>query len=352
MKKNPRKFTAPITDPPKPVLVTPFDDLLADLSGKPITTAKAWRRKRAGILKAFRSTLGAFPKTRPPLEAREIGREDLPLFERRKVEIRVHPDEVMTAYLCLPKHPLASGAAVLCLPQTHRVAHEQMAGLHGMGPDAYGARLAAEGFVTLCPEHFVAGERTPRHGAFVTAEFYEKYPEWSAVGKALWDGQFGVDYLQSLHGVKAGRIGCMGHSLGGHGSIFLAAVDERIQCAVSNCGLNSFRCNPQRCHWSRDGWYVYFPVLRELFLKGKPAPFDFHELGAALAPRAWLDVSSLSDPTFDGGEHLPGMLTRVRDVYRLLGVPERLAFYTHGDPHGMFDHSYALAAAWLKRWLA
>ena len=72
---------------------------------------------------------------------------------------------------------------------------------------------------------------------------------------------------------------------------------------------------------------------------------------ATLAPRPFLDVSSLNDPTFAGGEHLPGMFIRVWDTYKLLGAPDRCAFYTHGEAHGMFEHSYALAEAWLKEWL-
>lgn len=349
--RSPHHFTRVITDPPKPPLVTPFDDLLLAADGKPITKPRQWQQKRTAILKAFQSTLGTPPATRPAPEGRVIARSRGEGFERQKLEIRVHPDEVATAYLCLPKKPLPGNPAVLCLPETDVIAHEKIAGLHGMGPNAYGARLAAAGFVTLCPNHFTAGERTPKHGPFVTAEFYEKYPAWSAVGKAIWDYRICLDFLETVSEVNAARIGCMGHSLGAHGSVFLASQDERIRCAVSNCGLNSFRCNPDRCHWSRDGWYIYFPTLRERFLRGEPAPFDFHELGATLAPRAWLDISGVNDPTFQGGEHLPGMFTRIHEVYALLGAADKFAFYTHGAAHSLPEHSYALAEAWLKTWL-
>ncbi|MBI4023942.1 MAG: dienelactone hydrolase family protein [Verrucomicrobia bacterium] len=351
-RSDPRRFTHVTTRPPKPRLVTPFDDLLRGANGKPIRTPRLWQARRKKILAAFRATLGVFPSQHAALGARVIARERLEHFERRKVEIRVHADEVATAYLCIPRRPLPSHPAVLCLPQTHQRAHEIMAGFDGRSPDAYGARLADAGFVTLCPDHFVSGERTPKDGPFVTAEFYRRHPRWSAVGKAIWDNQRCLDYLESLPCVNARRIGCMGHSLGAHSALFLAALDERVQCVVSNCGISSFRCNPNRCHWSRDGWYVYFPSLRALFLKGKPAPFDFHELGASLAPRPWLDISSLNDPTFDGAEHLPGMFIRITEVYRLMGASNRFSFFTHGEPHGMFEHSCALAESWLRQWLA
>lgn len=352
MNKDPRQFTAPITGPSQPRLTTPFDDLLHDPRGRRITTKSQWLAKRKLVLAAFRSILGRFPGRPPALEWRELRRETLRKFERRKITIRVHADEVLTAYWCIPEKPLRGHPSVLCLPETHAVAHENVAGLHGMDPRAYGARLAEEGFVTLCPNHFVAGERTPKYGPFVTAEFYEKYPEWSAVGKAIWDNRICLNFLETLRGVNPERIGCMGHSLGAHSSVFLAALDQRVRCTVSNCGWSSFRCNPNRCHWSRDGWYVYFPTLRERFLKSQPAPVDFHEIGALVAPRPWLDISGLSDRTFPDGQHLPGMFIRIHEVYQLLRSPEQLAFYTHGGVHGLYEPSFALAAAWLKRWLA
>ena len=286
------------------------------------------------------------------LDVRVIQRERLRNFERRQIEIRVHADEWMAAYLCVPRRTLAGRPAVVCLPYTHERTHEIIAGLDGMVPEAYGARLATAGFVTLCPNHFVQGEREPKDGAFITREFYRKYPKWSAVGKAIWDNRRCLDYLASLPFVNAKRIGCMGHSLGAHSAVFLAAMDERVRCIVSNCGISSFRCNPNRCQWSRDGWYIYLPTLRALFLKGKLPNWDMHEIGASLAPRPWLDISSLSDTTFADAEHLPGMYTRVHEVYRLLRAADRFAFYTHGEPHGVFEHSYVLAEAWLKRWLS
>lgn len=345
-KDDPRHFTPVVTRPPKPPLKTPFDDLL-----RGIRTLKQWRAKRRRILSAFRSTLGEFPAKRVNLESRTVRTKKQKEFERRKVEIRVHTDEWTTAYLCVPRRPLPGHPAVLCLPSTHERTHEIIAGFDGLVPEAYGARLATAGFVTLCPDHFVQGEREPKDGPFVTREFYRRFPRWSAIGKAIWDNQRCLDYLETLEFVNARRIGCMGHSLGAHSAVFLAAVDERVRCIVSNCGISSFRCNPNRCQWSRDGWYIYLPTLRALFLKGKLPEWDMHELGASLAPRPWLDISSLSDTTFADAEHLPGMYTRIHEVYRLLGGSNRFAFYTHGEAHGMFEHSYALAEAWLKKWL-
>ena len=52
-----------------------------------------------------------------------------------------------------------------------------------------------------------------------------------------------VDILLSLDAVDPSQLGVMGHSLGGHGSFFLAAYDQRLSCCVSNCAASFFRHN-------------------------------------------------------------------------------------------------------------
>lgn len=345
------EYTEPITKPDKPKLVTPFDDLLTGETGQPIRDIQTWRKKRTDILEKFRETLGEPPDDKPALDPEYLSETDCGSFVRKEIRYRVHHDEWAHAFLCMPKKQDKRLPAVLCLQQTCDQGSEEVVGLAGNGANAYGRDLAARGFVTLCPDHFVAGRRIPQHGSFTTHEFYRRFPGWSAVGKAIWEEQIGIDLLQSLAEVDGNRIGCMGHSLGGHGSVFLAAADERIQCAVSNCGVTSFRCNPRRTHWSRDGWYIYFPKLRALFLEGKPAPFDFHELIASIAPRAFLDISTLREPSFDGQEHVPGMFLRIHEVYELCDAAGKIAHYMHNCGHGLFHHSRSLAYSWLETWL-
>ena len=41
------------------------------------------------------------------------------------------------------------------------------------------------------------------------------------MGKAIWDGQRALDVLSVVPDVDPERLGVVGHSLGGYGSIFL-----------------------------------------------------------------------------------------------------------------------------------
>jgi len=77
----------------------------------------------------------------------------------------------------------------------------------------------------------------------------------------------------------------IGHSLGGHNSIFVAVFDRRIKAVVSSCGFTSFAKykGGNLAGWSHK---EYMPRIAEVY-HYNPAemPFDFTEVLASLAPR-------------------------------------------------------------------
>ncbi|HJN11332.1 MAG: dienelactone hydrolase family protein [Pirellulaceae bacterium] len=137
-----------------------------------------------------------------------------------------------------------------------------MAGLVDNPDKAYLDHLCRRGYVVIAPEHFVSGHRIPAEGPYETGKFYEKHPKWTAVGKFTYEHSIAIDVLQSLEQVDGERIGALGHSLGGHGTFFLAAYDDRIKTSACNCGASFFWHNPRVEAWSRDRWYVYFKPIR------------------------------------------------------------------------------------------
>ena len=117
--------------------------------------------------------------------------------------------------------------------------------------------------------------------------------------KGIWNHMRCVDYLQSRPEVDPDRIGVIGHSLGGHNSIFLGVFDERIKCVVSSCGFCSFPTymKGNLTGWSHDG---YMPLIKTRYeLKPEKMPWDFPEAIAALAPRPFLAVAPIKDHNFD-----------------------------------------------------
>ena len=154
-------------------------------------------------------------------------------------------------------------------------------------------------------------------------------------------------FLQSLPYVDAERIGALGHSLGGHGTFFLAAYDDRIKASACNCGASFFRHNPRVTAWSRDRWYVYFKPLREGLLKGEMPAIDFHEIIALIAPRAFLDLSGLNDGNAATQRQRVLMLMKIMEIYELEKAPGNFGFYVHGRGHSVAHESRQLLYGWM-----
>lgn len=59
----------------------------------------------------------------------------------------------------------------------------------------------------------------------------------SGTMKAIWDNIRALDVLESLSFVRQGAFATIGHSLGGHNSVYTAVFDKRLRVVVSSCGL-------------------------------------------------------------------------------------------------------------------
>jgi hypothetical protein len=215
----------------------------------------------------------------------------------------------------------------------------------------YARQLVRRGYVTISPEHFCAATRMPPEGPYETAAFYRKHPHWSAAGKYVYDSRIACSLLADRPEVDAARLGVTGHSLGGHGSIWLAAYDDRIRCAAPSCAGSTFRENPQPLHWSRDHWYVYFPQLRDDFLAGRQVACDFHEMMALIAPRPLLERFALNDGDPTGQAHRAMLHLKLHQLYRLLDAEPAHAFLVFGDGHAIPDLSREPMLSWMDRWL-
>ncbi len=327
-----------------PVVESSWDDLLHG-----VDTPEQWLEHKEVLRKRYLDLLrDEFKPQRPELnllvhEAIEVDG----VYLRKLISYNVESDERAHAYLGIPLKREGKSPAVVALHGTYKQGKERAAGLVDNPDKAYLDHLCRRGYVVIAPDHFVAGHRIPPEGPYYTNRFHQKHPNWTAVGKFSYEHSIAVDVLLSLDEVDPERIGAMGHSLGGHGTIFLAAYDERIRAAACNCGGSFFRHNNRVENWSRDRWYVYFKHLRPGLLEGKLPPIDFHEIMALIAPRALLDVSALNDGNGLTQRQRALMLMKVMDVYELEKVPNNFSFYIHGSGHSVPHASRALIYAWL-----
>jgi putative membrane-bound dehydrogenase-like protein len=289
----------------------------------PVQTAEDWRKRRDHILAAMQQVMGPLPdssrKVAPELRVEEeVSR---PTYTRKKVTFAVEKDDRLTAYLLVPKGLKGKAPAVLCLHQTTRIGKGEPAGVGGTRNLEYARELAERGYVTLAPDY-------PNFGDYKVDPYARGYQ--SATMKGIWNHLRAVDLLQSLPEVDPERIGCIGHSLGGHNALFAAAFDPRLKVVVTSCGFNSF---PKYYGGDLTGWSHagYMPRIASAYGKDpKKMPFDFPEVLAALAPRAVFINAPVSDTNFEVSG-VKDCVSAARPVYELLGAKGKLvAVYPEG----------------------
>jgi len=322
-----------------PEIRSSWDDLTDE-----IETAEDWQKRRAVLRQRYLDLIRDQHKPKkPPIEL-EVHEEVVidGVYRRRLISYAVESDERAHAYLGIPLDIETPAPAIVALHGTYKYGKQRVAGLIDNPDKAYLDHLCRRGYVVIAPEHFVSGHRIPAEGPYETGAFHKKHPEWTAVGKFTYEHSIAIDVLQGLDEVDDQQIGALGHSLGGHGTIFLAAYDDRIKASACNCGGAFFRHNPRVEAWSRDRWYVYFQQLRKGLLHKEMPPIDFHEIMALIAPRAFLDLSGLNDGHGPTQRQRVLMLMKVMDVYELEASPDKFGFYVHGRGHSVAHESRQL----------
>ena len=312
-------------DPAPPITYPDHTDLTFTLDRKgaktPIRTPADWELRRGHIRENFALATGAFPSQlkRVPLDVKEVESVKVGNLIRRKVTFQSDPTDRVSAYIFLPQaNPDRKGGgdqklpAILALHQTTKIGKDEPAGVGGSKDLAYGLELAQRGYVVIVPDYPSFGEHKYDFAA------HKEYA--SGTMKAVWDNVRAVDLLETLPEVDAERIGVIGHSLGGHNAIFTAFHDKRLKAVVSNCGFCTFQ-KDDLPSWTGP---VYMPRIKSEFANDvKKVPFDFQELVAALAPRAFLASAAEKDDDFDISG-VRDVVTAAKPIYKLYDAADKL----------------------------
>jgi dienelactone hydrolase len=306
----------------------------------PVRSAADWERRRRHILENFRGVAGSPPESarRVPLDLRILESRRVDGVKQETITFGAEAGDRVPALLLLPDPPGGRAPAMLCLHPTSALGKKEITGL-GKPNRAYAIELAKRGFVVLAPDY-------PNFGDYAIDVYARGWA--SATMKAIWNHQRAIDLLESLPEVDPDRIGVIGHSLGGHNSIFVALFDPRIKAVVSSCGFNAF---PKYMGGNLKGWSHkgYMPRIGELYgLDPRRMPFDFTELVGALAPRPFFINAPLGDSNFE--------VSGVRDcvasagpVYELLGAKGALVAVHPDCGHDFPPGVRAQAYEWLER---
>ena len=310
---------------------------LADREGEPLPVASLadWEEKRTRLLAAMQGVMGPLPgkEKQCALEVEVEEEVDCGSYVRQLLSYSAEPGGRVPAFLLVPKGE-GRFPAVICLhPTSNAEGHKVVVGLSEKSNRSYASELAARGFVTLAPSYPLLAN-------------YQ--PDWRALGyesatmKAIWDNIRGLDLLEEMDCVGAGGIGSIGHSLGGHNSIYTAVFDLRIKAVVSCCGFDSYQDYKDG---DINGWASdrYMPKFLHYALAD--IPFDFHDMVAALAPRPFLAVAPLRDANFKW-QSVDRIAAAAARVFALYGAQDALAVEhpdcEHDFPDAMRELAYRL----------
>ncbi|RIJ50537.1 alpha/beta fold hydrolase [Maribellus luteus] len=307
-------------------LMVYYDD---DGKEQPIKSSKDWEKRKEHILKGMQEAMGPLPvidKNTPELDVKIHETVKTDLFERRKISLQVEEDHRLYAYLYVPAI-LGEGeklAAMLVCHSTHKQGKDVTAGLTSKKNRSCALELARRGYVVIAPDYPSFGDDSTYN--FATDQYI------SGSMKGIYNHMRCADYLSSLDFVDENRLGVIGHSLGGHNSMFVAAFDQRFKAIVASCGWTPFHnyYNGNIEGWTSD---VYMPLLSDVYqLDPDLVPFDFYEVVGALAPRAFFSNSPIHDSNFEV-QGVKNAITEARKVYALYGAEQKLQVRYPDDKH-------------------
>lgn len=319
--------------------------LLADGSRRPIRSPQDWQLRRRQIVAGMEEVMGPLPQpaTPVPLDVEVLEEHREGDLVRRKLAYHTdRADRRVTAWLLMPAETGPPRPAVLCLHQTIAGGKDSPVGLSDRPSLHYAVHLAQRGYVTLSPDYPSLGE----HEYDFDADEYT-----SGSMKAIYDNTRAIDLLSALPEVDAARIGCIGHSLGGHNSLFTAVFDERIKAVVTCCGFTRFH---KYMKGDLTGWAGprYMPLIATRYNKSPDQmPFDFPEVLAAIAPRAVFVVAPEGDDNFEVSG-VRDSIAAAEPIYKLFGAADRLrAIYPdcgHDFPAEAREQAYSFLDEVLK----
>jgi dienelactone hydrolase len=326
-------------------------DYYVDARGheQPLRTVDDWRHRRESILAGMQAVMGPLPAEMrrgtpdspepAPLDVKMIETTEQEGVPRQTISIASRNGERVTAYVWWPpRTAIERHAAILALHPTGDIGKGICAG-YGKENRGYGIELARRGYVVIAPDYVSFGDQKNHDFA---QDDYE-----SGTMKGIVDHMRCVDYLQSRDDVDPERIGVIGHSLGGHNSLFVAAFDPRIKAIVSSCGWNAFHHyygGKKLANWAQQR---YMPrVVSTYAADPDKMPFDFYEVAAAMAPRPFFTNSPLEDSNFEFAG-VKKAIRAARPIYALHNAADALQARYPNCAHDFPDQQRREAYAFL-----
>jgi dienelactone hydrolase len=320
----------------------------------PSTSPEEWTDIKKRLKDRIEATFGeASEKSDTESQFKEVEEYDNYGLKHIKIQYRIFKEDWNEAVIVLPgkEKPKDPVPGILVVHGTNGKEGKNGVLKKDQGPDGpYAVELADYGYVTMAVDQFGFGatiENTDQKD--LISFFYKKHPEWTLDGRRLLEQKLALSIMESLDYVDSGRLGVIGHSLGGRAAVHLGCLDERIKACVASSGISPNCTNIyRRITWSEPQNPIISKYIKDNFGK---VPWDYHEMIALCAPRPFLAIEPYND------DYNPDMMTNyaciqsASEVYGLLDMGKCLSLVAHGEGHGTSLFYREIAYQWFDEFL-
>ncbi len=182
--------------------------------------------------------------------------------------------------------------------------------------------------------------------------FYDRYPNWSKMGKMLADVKGAVDALSHLDFVDSRKIFAGAYSLGATVSLYAAALDERIAGLVSVSGFTPMRTD------SKDNGmegvkafsHLHGLIPRLGFFAGHEnrIPYDYQDILGLIAPRPLLIIAPMLDKTANL-KAVKASVAEAVEIYKIMGAPKHISISSPDDFNRFSNETQKIIYDWARK---
>ena len=284
------------------------------LAGSPMTRSQPPRAADRRV--ELYNLLGDLPPRRRAIGGTKRTEAERDGYVLETWDLDLNGIETVPAYLARPKS-LSGRAPAVLFNHSHGGGYtigkqEFVDGRSYLQPVPYAKALTDLGYVSLCIDSWVFGERSHATEADTfKAMLWQGQVLW---GMMVYDSLRALDFLIERPDVDPQRVATLGMSMGSTMAWWVAGLDTRIKVTVDiNC-LTDFQSLLARKALSLHGLYYFVPGLLKHFTTA--------QINALIAPRAHLGLAGLQDK-LTPVEGLDKIDAELQQVYAATGHPER-----------------------------
>jgi dienelactone hydrolase len=288
--------------------------------------------------------LGDLPSREREVSGRKTAESERDGYLLERWELDLNGIEIVPAYVARPRGATGRLPAVL-FNHSHGGGYtigktEFVEGRSYLQPVPYAKALTDLGYVALCIDHWVFGERAH-------ATELDTFKEMLWRGRVLWghmiyDSLKAVDWLVQRPDVDPSRLATLGMSMGSSMAQYLAALDPRITVTVDICCLVDYDTLLAKHFQSHHGVYMYVPGLLKHFTSA--------QINALIAPRTHLSITGTRDE-LEPAEGVDVIDRELTKAYVAAGRPGHWQIRRYDVGHQETPEGRAEALAFLQRFL-